>query len=160
MSGTKWMVAVALVTLSACATGKEPIDDPSTISRNEFAQLRWLEGTWRGSGINQAPFFERYHFTNDTTLTIDTFTDSTLSSVSETSLYVLSNGKLANIHPQARWEATTLTDRAVTFSPVRGVRNTFIWQRKSPNAWTAILRWPATDAQPARERTYHMARIR
>lgn len=159
MRRTVWLAAIG-VTLGACASGNAQIDDPNTISRTEFAQLRWLEGTWRGSGVNQAPFFERYRFTNDTTLTIETFSDSTLATVSETSLYVLSNGKLGNVHPKARWEATKLTDRAVTFSPIAGVRNTFIWQHENQNAWTAILLWPATDAQPARERVYNMVRMR
>jgi hypothetical protein len=160
MSRMKYVVLVVSGILGACASSAAQNDDPNTITRTEFAQLRWLEGTWRGSGVNQAPFYERYHFTNDTTLTIDTYTDSTLARVSDTSIYMLAGGKIANTNPKSRWEASKLTDRAVTFSPIFGARNTFVWQRENENAWTAILLWPATNAQPAGERIYNMVRMR
>lgn len=160
MSRTTWMVVVITAMVSACASSAAQTDEPNTITRSKFAQLRWLEGTWRGDGVNQSAFFERYRFTNDTTLTIDTFSDSTLAHVSETSIYILAGGKLANTNPKARWEASKLTERAVTFSPVFGVRNSFVWQRENADAWTAVLLWPATGTQPAAERVYRMVRVK
>ena len=155
----KFAIAVLVLTVTACQTTRE-VDDPKVTTHAEFAKLKWLEGTWVGSGIDQAPFFERYHFINDSTLIIESFSDATLSKVTETSEYGVRNGKLGNAHPRSRWEATALTDRSVTFGPVAGVRNSFIWRYETPNTWTAIILHPADATRPARERVYNMVRMR
>jgi hypothetical protein len=161
MSGKSFRWLVMSAVLSACASAQSQvtqIDDPATITRAEFAQLKWIEGTWRGSGANQAPFYERYRFTNDTTLAVDAFTDSTMTRINETSYFVLANGKLTNTNPNLKWEATKLTDKSVTFTPVVGVRNTFVWDRQTADSWIAVLYWPPSGGQPARERVYTMVR--
>jgi hypothetical protein len=126
----------------------------------DFRRLRWIEGTWRGSGVNQAAFYERYRFADDSTLIVDSFPDSTLATVSESTRFELRGGTLANASATARWVASRLDDRSVDFVPAVGVRNTFTWRYESADRWTALLRWPASDTRPARDATYHMVRIR
>ena len=58
-----------------------PAAQSASISREAFAGLRWIAGSWRGSGDGQAPFYERYRFEDDSTLVVETFTDSTLAVV-------------------------------------------------------------------------------
>jgi hypothetical protein len=158
MSRSFKLLVVASALLASCASA-QTMDDPNVITRAEFKQLRWLEGTWRGTGIGQGPFYERYSFPNDTTLAIEHL-DSTLSRVTETSHYVLANGKLANTNPRMKWQASAIAARSVTFTPVLGARNSFIWKYENVDSWTAILLWPETATSPKGERVYDMVRLR
>jgi hypothetical protein len=65
-------------------------------STADVAKLRWIEGTWRGSGADQAPFFERYRFENESTLAVDSFPDEKLEKVDETSRFELRDGRFGN----------------------------------------------------------------
>ncbi len=35
---------------------------PQRITVAELAKLRWIDGTWRVTGVVKTPFYERYHF--------------------------------------------------------------------------------------------------
>jgi hypothetical protein len=90
---------------------------------------------------------------------VDSFADSTLSTVSESTRFELHGGSLGNAGTTVRWVASRLDDRAVDFVPVAGARNTFTWRYESPDRWTALLHWPASDTRPARDATYTMERM-
>jgi hypothetical protein len=130
----------------------------ATLTPADLARLRWIEGTWRGEGTDQAPFYERYHFTDDSTLVVDSFGDSTLAKVSESSRYELRGGHLANAGEGARWAAVRVDSSSASFIPIASARNSFVWRRDAADRWTALLAWPATTTEPMRERTYHMTR--
>lgn len=134
-----------------------PRTTPATITRAEFTRLRWIAGSWRGTGVGQPPFYERYRFVDDSTLLVDSFADSTLATVTETSRYELRGGRLGNTG-NVRWGAVTIDAASVRFAPIAGARNEFTWTRESRDAWVAVLRWPAAAGQPARERTYRLTR--
>ncbi|HET7457295.1 MAG TPA: hypothetical protein VFJ74_06550 [Gemmatimonadaceae bacterium] len=131
----------------------------------DLAHLRWIEGTWRGSGSGQAPFYERYRFADDSTLVVESFADSTLGRVTDVTRFELRGGTLASTPNEpkpgaARWVASRFAaDSAVTFAPLARARNSFTWRRDSADAWTATLEWPATPgAAEARRRVYEMRR--
>ena len=141
---------------------------PPVVGRNLRA-LRWIEGSWRGTGETQAPFYERYRLVDDSTLVTEGFTDSTLATVTETTRFALRGGALTSIpgatgEPAAgvaRWYASSLTGDSVRFEPLSAVRNSFVWRRgASANDWVAVLSWPASAARPARHVTYTMRRWR
>ncbi|MCA1557167.1 MAG: hypothetical protein LC731_01350 [Acidobacteria bacterium] len=163
------MTATALLLLPACSgrtstsnalaqNGTAQTVKPKTIKTSELAKLRWIEGTWRGTGDVDKPFFERYYFENDSTLVVESYTDETLSKVSDVTKFELKDGQFGNGGEGARWAATELDDNAVTFSPIARARNTFRWQRESKDLWKAVLDWPAADGKPARQRVYRMER--
>ena len=128
----------------------------TNFSTADVAKLRWLEGTWRGSGVDQAPFFERYRFENESTLAVDGFPDEKLDKVNDTGRFELKDGRFGNSH----YFASSIDDNAINFEPVVGkAKNSFRWERVSDNAWKAILKWPAEGDKPARERVYNMERI-
>jgi hypothetical protein len=154
------LVMVATGWLAGSCASAQTADDPDTITRAEFKQLRWIEGSWRGSGVGQSPFFERYSFPNDTTLAVEHFADSTFARVTETSYYVLAHGTLASTNPQRRWQAKTITARDALFGPMVGVTNSFLWRLESADAWTAVILLPETPTKPRRERIYNMVRAR
>ena len=133
---------------------------PAVLSAADLRALRWIVGTWRGSGDGQSAFYERYRFVDDSTLLMEGFKDSTLAQVTETSRYELRGGRFANAGPAdaAQWVAVRLTSGAITFAPVRRARNRFTWRPVSADEWSAHLEWPASNAAPARARTYRLVR--
>ncbi|MBC7791124.1 MAG: hypothetical protein H7Z74_14350 [Anaerolineae bacterium] len=131
-----------------------------TVTAANFGSLRWLEGSWRGHGTEQAPFFEQYRFVDDSTLAVDSFEDSTFSNKTSTALVELRNGQLVNQGEGAgaSWVVTALDSAEVTFGPLKGARNSYIWRRgPTPHAWTAII--VSRNAEGAqKERVYQMER--
>lgn len=131
---------------------------PKRITPDDLAKLRWIEGTWRGTGDVEAPFYERYHFENESTLVVESFEDEKVNKVTDVTRFELRDGQFGNRGEGARWVATKLDSKAITFEPVVSARNSFRWQRESENVWKAILDWPATQSKPARQRVYNMER--
>ena len=129
--------------------------DAKKFSTSDIAKLKWIEGTWRGSGVDQKPFFERYRFENESTLAVDSFPDEKLDKVEDTSRFELKDGLFGN----GSYVASSIDDNGINFEPVKNANNSFRWERVSDNAWKATLKWPATGDKPARERVYNMERI-
>ena len=155
--------------LGACERGAEPGGShapetgPATTpgaahSRSEFARLRWLEGTWRGSGAGQPTFYERYTFVDDSTLRAESSPDSTFPDPAEAGSIELRAGRITTGGGDMLWAATRLDDRSVRFDPVRGARNTFVWTRASDSVWTARLTWRDDEGEP-HELLYTMRRM-
>jgi hypothetical protein len=151
-------IVVLLLFLAACNSGQESFQPPKpkTLTAAELQKLRWIEGSWRGTGVNQSPFFERYRFENDTTLAVDHFEDETLGKVTKTSRYELKNGEFRD--SEGAHVVTALDDNSISFEPLNAGSNSYSWKRDSKDAWTAILRWTATGNKPAGERTYSLER--
>lgn len=163
-------VFAALLTISSC-TRTTPSSTPAPASPTppakkfstaDLGKLRWIEGSWRGTGDVEAPFYERYHFENDSTLVVDSFADEKFGKLSETSRFELKDGQFGNGGDGARWAATGIDDKSIFFEPTAKAQNSFRWVRVSaephPNAWKAVLNWPATGNKPAGQRVYRMER--
>jgi hypothetical protein len=166
------LALVALINFAACAkTESQPAAQsspapaasaspvPKQITPAELAKLRWIEGTWRGTGGDVPPFFERYKFENDTTLLVETLADETLSKVSDQSRFELKDGHFGYSADGSGSVASSLDDTSITFEPTGKSHNSFRWQRKSANSWKAILKWTDKNGAP-KERIYSMERLR
>lgn len=139
------------------ATPSKPI--LKNITPADLAKLRWIEGSWRGTGDIDKPFYERYKFENETTLAVESFDDDKFGNPSDVSRFELKDGEFGSTDPDGRRSAASAIDaNSVTFEPVVKSRNTFRFERESENSWKAILTWPATDKAPAGQRTYKMER--
>ena len=123
----------------------------------QFAQLRWLEGRWRGGLPDGGSFYEQYRWLDDSTIAMHAFADSTFARATDSSRVSLRFGVVANEGITARWVATRLDSAAVEFVPRRGASNGFSWVRESPDRWTATLS-PSRDGG-IRSTIYHMERI-
>lgn len=154
-------VLVCAVTVStALAQGTATQSSrPKKISAQELKKLRWIEGTWKGTGDVDKPFYERYYFENDTTLVVESYSDETLSTVTDVTRFVLKDGQFGNGGEGSRWAATELDEGSITFAPIVQARNSFRWQRESKDLWKAVLDWPAAEGKPARQRVYSMERL-
>jgi hypothetical protein len=150
-----------LLFLTACSrttstnTPSAPV--PKNISTADLSRLRWIEGSWRGTGDIDKPFYERYKFENDTTLVIEHLADETFNTVTETSRYELKDGRFGNGSGRARWVATAMDDKSITFEPVANATNSFRWERESDNTWKATLNWQSADNATS-TRVYRMER--
>lgn len=129
------------------------------ITPADLAKLRWIEGSWRGTGDIDKPFYERYKFENETTLAVESFDDEKFAKATDVSRFELKDGEFGSTDPEGRRSAASAIDtNSVTFEPVVKSRNTFRFERESENSWKAVLTWPATDKAPAGQRIYKMER--
>lgn len=128
------------------------------VKPQELKQLRWIEGSWRGTGDVDKPFYERYRFEDDFTLLVESFDDETFGKVTDVTRFKWKDGVFGNEGDGARWAVSELDENSITFVPTDKARNSFRWQRESQDLWKAILDWPASDGKPARQRVYRMER--
>jgi hypothetical protein len=125
--------AIGLLTAYACtskptvisantpSTQATPTPTPATpakLTAEDLKKLRWIEGTWRGTGVSQPAFFERYRWENDTTLAVDSFENEKLEKVTDTTRFELKDGEFGGGSEGALYVATALDDNAITFAPV------------------------------------------
>jgi hypothetical protein len=150
------LLAVLLLCLSCTQAGTQTATPkPKTLTAADLQKLRWIEGSWRGSGDKQPDFFERYRFENETTLAVDTLE---AGKVTDTTLFVLKDGEFGGGNEGSRWVATSLDENSINFEPVTKARNSFSWKRETKDSWKAVLKFPATKDKPAGERVYRMER--
>jgi hypothetical protein len=148
-----------LMIFAACAGAKsnnalsettqaKPSPTPLQLTVADLTKLRWIEGSWRGTGGGVPTFYERYKFENDSTLRVETLTDETLSKVSDEGRFELKEGHFGKSEGESGAVATAFDGNSITFSPLGKARNTFRFQRESDNAWKAILSWTGSDGTP------------
>jgi len=161
--------SLVLLTVSGCARSapvkpaqnastRTPSPSPKAINEADLTKLRWIEGSWRGTGDEQPPFYERYKFENASTLVVETLADETLSKVTDVSRFELKDGHFGSGTNESGSVATALDDNSITFEPLGKSGNSFRFQRESDNTWTAILNWTDKAGAP-KERIYHMTRV-
>lgn len=160
-------IGLVLLTVAGCTRtspgnlaqkASTPSPSPKLINAADLAKLRWIEGSWRGTGDGQSPFYERYKFENDSTLVVETLADETLSNVSDVSRFELKDGHFGSGTDDSGSVATALDDNSITFEPLGKSRNSFRFQRESDNSWKAILNWTDKTGAP-KERIYRMERL-
>ena len=156
-------IAYVLIFALACADGPDtritdssraggradsPVEQPAEVPGHfaiaDFKKLRWLGGSWRGSMPNGGSFHERYRVVDDSTITMQSFSDSTFRQATDSSSLTLRDSVITNVGGggSARWVATRLDSTGVHFVPDRGAGNNFTFRRDSTDFWTATLNWP------------------
>ena len=164
---TVTLVTIFLSLIVACAssntspqTNATPKPLPKTISTAELARLRWIEGSWKGTGDIDKPFFERYKLENETTLLVEGFPDEKFEKASDSDRFELKNGEFGKFADGAGYVATAMDDRSIDFAPLGKSKNGFRWQMESADSWKAILTWRETPGGPVKERVYIMTRVK
>jgi hypothetical protein len=158
------VIVGALFVFSGCAksglsTGAQTTASPSArFNASDLKKVRWIEGTWRGTGGGVAPFCERYKFESETTLAVESLECDKLDKATDVTYFELKHGEFGGGSGGSLYIASLIDDKSITFVPVMKARNSFRWERESENSWKAVLWWPASDKSPAGERTYQMER--
>ena len=140
---------------AAVNTTATPSTTPGKFTEADISKLQWLEGTWRGAGEKQPPFFERYRF-EGSTMVVEGLADETMQKVNETSRFELKDGEFGHTEGNSRSAASTITDTAVQFGPVTGAKNSFRFEKQIDGTWNAVIEWPASPEKPARTIIYKM----
>ena len=135
----------------------EPVT-PAKLTAEDLKKLRWIEGSWRGTGVEQPAFFERYHWENDSTLAVEGFDDEQLTKSNGITRFELKDGEFGGGSEGARYVVTELNDTAVTFGPVIKARNFFVWKHETKDSWTAIIKPLPRPDRPVKEVIYNMER--
>jgi len=128
---------------------------PAKLTEKDLQALKWIEGSWRGTGGGVPPFFERYRFDGPAMLMVEHMDGEKVTS---TSRYALQNGEFASVGDKVRSVATAFNQTSVTFHSEDPARGSYRWEREGANAWKAILRWPASGNRVAGERMYTLER--
>lgn len=98
--------------------------------------------TWRGTGVGQAPFYEAYRFSSDTSVRILYYADSSLARVADSGSVALVAGQIEHRAGGGVWVAVRLTPMGIYVEPKAAVSNSFSWVRDSGPNWRATLRAP------------------
>jgi hypothetical protein len=145
---------LAALLLAPLAASQAPA--PVKLTEKDLQALRWIEGSWRGTGGGVPPFFERYRFDGPATLLVEHLDGEKVTS---TSRYALQNGEFASVGDKVRSVATAFDQTSITFHSADPARGSYRWQRENANAWKAILKWPASGNRAAGERVYALERL-
>lgn len=125
------------------------------VTAADIDRIKWLEGTWRGTGEGQEPFYERYTF-EGTTMTVESFTDASLKTVKDTTRYALMNGEFRHAKVGRRVAASEITDDHIQFVPLIGDEGSYRFERQPNGKWRAVLESPASGDKPAKQVIYNM----
>ena len=130
------------------------------VTKAQVTSLRWLEGTWRGTGGGVPAFAEGYKFVNDSTIEISFYSDSLGTKVTSTGKMTLSAGQLFYTGNGTEYVATKIAPKSVTFVP-KGTngKNQFEWTMNTPTEWVAVLKGGTGEVTPPIV-TYKMSKIR
>lgn len=150
----------------ACQREEVPHDPPPAssampvqVDARQLRSLSWLEGMWRGTQSDTAPFFERYQFRDDSTISTLTYADSLGTQVVDSGLIRLRDGIVTSGDSARGYVLTALDSMTAHFEPRGASVNAFTWQRTSESSWTATLTWRDASGQPI-ERVYVMRLLR
>ena len=126
-------------------------------SATDFGRLRWLEGSWVGTAAGEAPLYERYRISSDSTIDVTYYRDSAFTQEAGTGRVYLAAGRVYHSFGPGRWGATQLDSAGAYFVPQVNAHNTFAWSVVSPDEWTATMRTGVSGHE--RITVYRMRRV-
>jgi hypothetical protein len=126
--------ALALLVGLAAAVHASAQDQAASISFERFKQLRWIVGSWKGSGGSYAAFYESYDMVDDSTMRRYSWSDSTFTRAQDSARFELRGGRLAQVRNGRSFPALRFTGDTVQWQPPSAT-----WIRTSKDGWTAIL---------------------
>ena len=150
-----------LVIASVCgvllAQTQERPPSPVSATRQQFKQLQWIAGTWRGSGGAYPSFFEEYRVLDDSTIKMRSFSDSTLRTATDSSSIEWRNGRVQSRSARSTYVVVALTPTTVRFARPNATGGGHTFTRVSANEWTATLHPGSAGGQPT---VYRLRRIK
>lgn len=143
------LLCCALVSIAAQVPAAQ-----ARFTEKDFARLKWIEGQWVGSGYSK-PFYELYRVASPTRIESQSFADESFTTATRAGSIALEGGRILRDNGQTKYAAVRLTDTSIEFESLSDPSNGFVWTRKSPDAWTAVLK---AKGQP--DTIYEMTRVK
>jgi hypothetical protein len=148
-----------LILVTACSTPETKEEEgrsPVTVSLDEFRQLQWITGSWRGSGGAYPAFFEEYRVVDDSTIQMRALSDSTFSVATDSSWIELRNGQVRSRGGDRQNVVIALSPDSVRFARPGETRGGHTFTRISSDQWNATLHPGSPDGEPT---VYVMRRV-
>ena len=150
---------ILLIAIVACASSERAEESASaavTVSLEEFRQLQWIAGSWRGSGGAYPAFFEEYRVIDDSTIQMRAFSDSTFSVATDSSWIELRSGAVQSRGVDRTYIGVGFGPDSVRFAQPGVAMGGHTFTRTSADEWTATLHPSRADRQPT---VYVMRRV-
>ncbi len=111
-------------------------------SLDDFAQLQFLEGRWRGIAPDGKEFFEEYTRPEPTVFQSHRFPDSAFTGHTDGATISLQDGEVVSQWGEFTWKASSIGADSAAFEPVQAPSQ-FNWRRVDGETLEAQQRWTA-----------------
>jgi hypothetical protein len=131
--------------LCAIVIGTSPIAAPM-FNDSSFAQIRFLEGRWKGVGPDGKEFFEEYVLAEPTKFRSIRHADSSFSKATDGSTVSLVDGVVVSTWGQFTWRAVSLSATKACFEPMNAP-SSFCWESITSNEVSVTQRWKDAEGK-------------
>jgi hypothetical protein len=124
---------------------------------DDFAQLRFLEGRWKGQSPDGKDFYEEYDRPDQRTFRSQRFASAAFTEPSEGSRITFLDGEVLSSWGQLSWRASEIGPGHASFAPVNAPTQ-FVWRRIDDDTLEACQRW-SDDGDQERQHTVRLTRV-
>jgi len=125
-------------------------------SFDDFAQLAFLEGRWRGVSADGKEFYEEYVRPEPTVFHSRRYPDASFDQHTEGSTIRFEEGEVVSQWGEFTWRAASIGPDSARFAPVNAPGE-FDWHRVGADTLEAIQRWVADGK--AQQYTMRLTRV-
>ena len=125
-------------------------------SFDDFAQLKFLEGRWRGVSADGKEFYEEYERPEPGVFHSRRYPDASFDQHTEGSTIRFEDGEVVSQWGEFTWRASEIGADSARFAPV-SAPSEFDWHRVDADTLEAIQRWEAGGK--AQQYTMRLTRV-
>jgi hypothetical protein len=125
-------------------------------SLDDFAQLQFLEGRWKGIAPDGKEFFEEYDRPEPAVFQSHRFPDSAFTGHTDGATIRLQDGEVISQWGDFTWKASSIAADTAAFEPVNAPSR-FLWRRVDERTLEACQHWTSDGKE--QEFTLRMSRI-
>ena len=153
-----WILLLACASPETEQQAKTAVAPPAaaTVTLDEFRQVHWIAGSWRGSGGAYPSFFEEYRLVDDSTIQMRAFSDSTFTVATDSSRIEWRNNVVNSRGNDRGYIVIALSADSIRFIREGEAAGGHTFKRASPDEWTATLHPANETGQPT---VYIMRRL-
>lgn len=111
-------------------------------SLDDFAQLRFLQGRWKGIAPDGKAFFEEYTRPEPAVFQSHRYPDSAFTGYTDGATISLKDGEVVSQWGDFTWKASRIDAAGADFEPVNAPSR-FTWRRLDDTTLEAQQRWTA-----------------
>lgn len=137
---------LAIALAAGLATSFKLFAGSTMFNESNFAQIKFLEGRWKGIGPDGKEFFEEYVLSEPTLFRSIRHADSSFKKPTDGSTVTLKDGVITSKWGEFTWKAALLSDSKACFEPVKAP-SSFCWERVAPDTVTVTQRWTGADGK-------------
>lgn len=142
------MLKPILILMACLASGSVPATEKQPMFGNhDFAQLKFLEGRWKGTAPDGSAFYEQYDFPTPAQMRSRRFSDAGFVQSTDSSTVALKDGVVTSQWGKFTWQASELSAGKACFEPVNAP-SSFCWQRHDADTVHVTQRWQDEQGVP------------